>query len=76
MTYVQKRTPRFTRSQDGVISGVCSGIANQLGMDPGVVRLLWLLSVLVLEQGFFSMPSWQLCFQEKIEWLNMKSRSS
>ncbi len=51
MTYVQKRTPRFTRSQDGVISGVCSGIANQLGMDPGVVRLLWLLSVLVFGTG-------------------------
>lgn len=30
-----------------VIAGVCSGIANEMGIDPLIVRLVFILSVLL-----------------------------
>jgi phage shock protein C len=36
-------THRLTRSRDQWIMGVCGGIAEFLGWQPGVVRGLWLL---------------------------------
>ncbi len=32
---------RLTRSSNGVIAGVCGGIANYLGWDPVLVRILY-----------------------------------
>ena len=38
---------RLTKSNNRMICGVCGGIGEYLGIDPTVVRLLWvLLSVL------------------------------
>lgn len=35
---------RLTRSKfNRMISGVCGGLGNYLGMDPTVVRLIWLI---------------------------------
>ena len=36
-------TAKLTRSRDRVIAGVCSGIANYLGWDTAIVRLLYVL---------------------------------
>ncbi|MCB0378471.1 MAG: PspC domain-containing protein [Bdellovibrionales bacterium] len=43
----------WVRSRNGWILGVCEGIGRRFDMAPGVVRLLWLLSVLFLGFGFF-----------------------
>lgn len=51
MTYVEKRQPRFVRSRNGSIAGVCTGIARSLNMDPTIIKLLWILSVLVFGTG-------------------------
>lgn len=32
-------------SSDSVICGVCGGIAEYLGIDPTIVRVLWALAV-------------------------------
>jgi phage shock protein C len=37
------RTARLTRSRDRIIAGVCGGIANYMGWDPTVVRVLYVL---------------------------------
>ncbi|MGH3117858.1 MAG: PspC domain-containing protein [Gaiellales bacterium] len=38
---------RLTRSRtDRKIGGVCGGLANYLGMDPTLVRLLWVVLML------------------------------
>jgi len=37
-------TQRLTRSRDKIIAGVCGGIAEYLGIDPTVVRLLYVLA--------------------------------
>ncbi|WP_297904990.1 PspC domain-containing protein [uncultured Parabacteroides sp.] len=36
---------RLTRSNDGMIGGVCAGLAEYLGIDPTVVRVAWVLMV-------------------------------
>lgn len=35
--------PRLRRSKDTIIAGVCGGIAEWLGWDPTIVRLLYVL---------------------------------
>ena len=45
-TYVPPR--KFVRStNDRKIAGVCAGVADYFGMDPGLVRVLWLLATLI-----------------------------
>jgi len=36
-------TQRLARSRNKVIAGVCGGIANYLGWDPALVRILYLI---------------------------------
>jgi phage shock protein PspC (stress-responsive transcriptional regulator) len=38
--------PRLRRSSDRLIAGVCGGIAEWLGWDPTLVRLLYVLGSL------------------------------
>ncbi len=40
-------TPKkFYRSKsDRKIAGVCGGVANYFGMDPTLVRILWIVSI-------------------------------
>ena len=41
-------SPALARPRhDRVIAGVCSGLARRFGMSPGLVRLLFVLSVLL-----------------------------
>lgn len=42
---------KLTRSNDRVIAGVCGGIAEFLGWDPSLVRVLYVL-VSFLSAGF------------------------
>jgi len=35
----------LVRSKDGWIAGVCKGIADQMGLPPWLVRLVWILSI-------------------------------
>ncbi|HEX7738521.1 MAG TPA: PspC domain-containing protein [Marmoricola sp.] len=35
---------RLVRSQDTMISGVCGGVADYLGVDPTVVRIITLVA--------------------------------
>ena len=43
--------PRLRRSKDKLIAGVCGGIAEWLGWDPTIVRLLYVL-VSILSVAF------------------------
>lgn len=41
-TYQRKERTRLYRdSSDKILGGVCSGIANYIGIDPAIVRILW-----------------------------------
>ena len=38
---------RLTRSNDKIIAGVCAGLADWLGWDPTLVRLLYVVVSLI-----------------------------
>lgn len=45
---------RLYRSKnDKKIAGVCGGIAEYFGIDPTIIRLLWLISIAVYGTGLF-----------------------
>lgn len=45
------RSDLLLRSSDGIIAGVCKGIAKRLEVDPWLIRLIWLASVLIFGAG-------------------------
>ena len=45
------KTRRWVRANDSIIAGVAAGVARRFGMDPWVVRLLWILAVLFFGTG-------------------------
>lgn len=47
------QTDRWTRSQNGLISGVCEGLAKAIGVDTWVVRLTWVIGILFLGLSIF-----------------------
>lgn len=53
-TTIDISRPRWTRGQDGILAGVCSGIAAQTGTGPWFIRLLWLLAVLAAGTGIIA----------------------
>ena len=50
-----KRSGKFYKSRkDKVIDGVCAGLADYLGVDVMVVRIIWLLSIFLNGIGFIA----------------------
>ena len=49
-----KKTKRLYRSgKEKILGGVCGGLGEHLGIDPVIVRLLWILFTLVYGAGVF-----------------------
>lgn len=42
---------RWTRSNVGVLSGVCKGIADAIGVETWIIRVIWLVSILWFGTG-------------------------
>jgi phage shock protein C len=52
-SYVPPPAKRLMRSsRDKKIGGVCAGLADYFDLDPTIVRVVWLLSVLFAGTGF------------------------
>ena len=49
MTIMEKRL--YKSSTDKKIDGVCAGIAEYFGIDPTLVRLLWVLATFFVGAG-------------------------
>ena len=45
---------KLRKSKDNKICGVCGGIAEYFGMDPTVVRVIWLILVLCAGTGLLA----------------------
>ena len=45
---------KLRKSKDKKICGVCGGIAEYFGMDPTVVRVIWLILVLCAGTGLLA----------------------
>ena len=49
-----KKIKRLYRSgKDKILGGVCGGIAEYFGVDPVIIRLLWVLFALAYGTGIF-----------------------
>jgi phage shock protein C len=35
----------YRSAKERIIGGVCGGIAEYLGVDPAVIRILWIISI-------------------------------
>lgn len=42
---------RWTRASDGALAGVCKGLADALGIEIWIVRVIWLIAVLWFGTG-------------------------
>ncbi len=42
---------RLTRSSNGYIAGICEGLGRNYGINPTVIRLIWLAAVLFFGTG-------------------------
>ena len=45
---------RFLRSSDGIIGGVCGGVANYFNIDPTIVRVAWGIATFVYGIGLLT----------------------
>lgn len=43
-----------TKGKDRMIAGVCGGIAEYLGVDPTIIRLIWVVATLAWGAGLLA----------------------
>jgi phage shock protein C len=48
---VSTKPKKWTRSSDGWVSGVFEGLGKSFSIEPNILRLLWLISVLFFGTG-------------------------
>lgn len=57
---------KLTRSRDKKIAGVCGGLAEFLGLDKSIVRIVWLLCILLAGTGLLAyLIMWIVMPEEK-----------
>lgn len=62
-----EKVKRLYRSKtDKVIAGVCGGIGKYLGVDPVIVRLIWVVLTLCVGAGILAyLLAWLIIPKEK-----------
>ena len=62
------REKRLYRSiHDKMLGGVCSGIAKYIGVDPTIVRLVWVIAFFLFGIGFLAyILAWIIMPEERI----------
>ena len=51
----------LVRTKKGVFAGVCGGIAQYLGIDVTVVRLIWVVGSIIMGAGFLGLVIYIIC---------------
>ncbi len=51
---------KLVRTKDGMLAGVCGGIAQYFGIDPTLVRLAWAIGSLIIA-GFPGVVAYIVC---------------
>lgn len=52
---------RLRKSRDKKLAGVCGGLADYFGIDPTVVRLLWILGTIFLSAIIGGILAYVIC---------------
>lgn len=45
---------RLKRAKNSILGGVCAGFGNYFGIDPVIVRLIWLMTALSFGVGIIT----------------------
>jgi phage shock protein PspC (stress-responsive transcriptional regulator) len=53
INYIQMERKKLYRSRDKMLGGVCGGIADYLGMDRSIVRIIFAALILAGTFGFW-----------------------
>jgi len=66
--YELMQRPKWVRSSDGVVAGVFEGLGKSFEMDPNVLRLIWVISVLFFGSGLliYFMLAWILPREDRL----------
>ena len=57
---------KLYRKKDSALGGVCSGLGHYFGIDPIIVRLIWLMTVLAFGVGVIAyIVAWIIIPEEK-----------
>lgn len=51
MNPVSQKNRHWIRAEDGILGGVCLGIARQFDLSPLLVRIVWLMSIMFFGTG-------------------------
>ena len=65
----------YKSSTDKKLCGVCGGIAEYFGIDPTILRLLWVLAVLCAGTGVLAYLIGALLIPDRTETSENKSRA-
>lgn len=49
---IQETPKKWVRSNDGILAGVFEGLGRSFNIDPKVLRVAWIISVLFFGSGF------------------------
>lgn len=52
---------KLVRTKDGMLAGVCGGIAQYFGVDVTIIRLVWVIASLFLGAGFLGLIAYIAC---------------
>jgi phage shock protein PspC (stress-responsive transcriptional regulator) len=68
------RRPGWVRSTDGVVAGVFEGLGKSFDMDPNILRLIWVISVLFFGSGLliYLILAWVLPREDKLNEYHQK----
>ncbi len=58
----------WVRSSHGVIAGVCQGLGEHLGIEPWILRVVWVLSLLLFGAGLWLYLIFTLCLPRDDRW--------
>lgn len=47
---------KWTRSQDGWIAGVCEGLGRSFGVEPNLLRVIWVIAIFIFGTGLILYP--------------------
>lgn len=67
-SHLTSNTPKWVRSSEGIVAGVFEGLGNRFDMEPNVLRLVWLISVLIFGSGLliYLILAWVLPREDKL----------
>lgn len=65
---LEERKQLFRPTDGGYVAGVCEGVGRHLGVDPNILRIIWLVAVIFAGTGvlFYLILWWVMPRQDRV----------